>query len=262
MVQKRPFRLIIILKEYFFNMGFTFTVYSTGASYLVLFLALAFLTYRFFQYWQRTRDITSKCFFYFSISFAMFALIRAVSGLFFINNMKILTISSVPVAFFEGLSAAIVAYILFYLKLPKISPWVGFSIMFLLTLVATVSTAILSPYLITIGEGGVITWVAKEGNNLYSAFRAGMLVFAFASLIIIFFQQFINSTNPFLRRRLLGLIIVLFLAVIIGIASFIAEDILRLYGITGGKDILVGALSIILFAVIYFTQKPNQIKTQ
>jgi hypothetical protein len=243
-------------------MVFTFTISSTGAAYLILFLALAFFSYRFFQYWQKAKDVTSKCFFYFSISFAMFALIRAVSGLFFIGDPKILALSSVPVAFFEGLSAAIVAYIVFYLKLPKISPWIGFGAMFLLTLVATVSTAALSPYSAVINEGGVITWVSKGGYNLYSALRGGILVFAFASLIIIFFQQFMHSENAFLRKRLLGLIIALSLAVIVGISSFVGEDIFRLYDITGGKDILIAALSIILFAVIYFTQKPNQIKTQ
>ncbi|GAH43518.1 unnamed protein product [marine sediment metagenome] len=102
-------------------MAFSFT----GVAYLLLFFALGFLTYRFFQYWQKSKDTTPKLFLYLTISLTLFALVRTISGLFFANNTQILIKSTILVSFIEGLAAAIVAYLIIHLKFPKISPWLG-----------------------------------------------------------------------------------------------------------------------------------------
>lgn len=234
-------------------MTFCFTASISGIAYLFLFAALFFLTYRFFQYWQKTKDISSKAFFYFALSLASFAFIRAISGLFFINNARILVLSTVPVAFFQGLAAAITIFIIFHMKVPKISPWVGFGTVFALALIITALTAVLSPYSVIVGKYGAITWISNHAPVFYYVARAGILALSFIIFMAVLIQQGMRSAEASVKIRSFGVSAVLFLGLIIASIEFLVKDIFKLMFIN--SDIMMIILSIVLFFVILFTQK-------
>lgn len=234
-------------------MAFSFT----GFAYLLLFFALGFLTYRLFQYWQKSKDTTSKFFLYFAISLTLFALVRTISGLFFANNTQILIKSIIFVSFIEGLAAAIVAYLIIHLKFSKISPWLGFSVIFLLGLVATILTIIIAPQFKPFLESsGAINWgfLPLATNLHYFILRLGIILITFIPLIIILFQQFRTSDDFYIRIRSLGLSVLLFLGIVIGLLDFFLTELLNLEVIH--RDIVACFLSIFLFVIIYLTQKP------
>lgn len=227
----------------------------TGLSYFLLSLSLAFLTYKFFQYWQRSRDTTSKCFYYFGLSLTAFAFVRAFTGLFFANNTKILLDSTVAVAFFEGLTAAIVAYLVFYLKLPKISPWVGFGIVFTLGIGLTIVTFITSPFQPILEATGSINFVNRDITPLlYTILRMLILLIVFIPLIIILIQQRLATSDIRVKTKSFGLSLVLFLAIIISFFQFFFTEFLNLGSI--GGDIILSITSIFIFIIVFITQKP------
>ena len=91
----------------------------TGFAYLILFASLSFLIFRFFQIWREEKTTTTKLFLFVVSCFALYALVRTVSVFFFIENPQALIDSKTIVTFFQSLAAAIVAYLIFYLKLPN-----------------------------------------------------------------------------------------------------------------------------------------------
>jgi len=228
---------------------------STGLVYLILFFALGLLTYRFFQYWKQKRDTTSKLFFLFALTFLSFVFFRAVSILFFANNIKILVDSIVLVSFIEDLAAAIVAYLIIYSKFPKISPWLGFSIIFILGLFVTIATAGIS-YQPSFEKMGAIDWgFPLSGAGIFcSILRFGIILITFIPLIVILLQQFKTSEDSSIRKRSFGLSLVLMVAVIGGLADFILNSFLRLDAIY--RDITIAILGVLLFIFIFITQKP------
>jgi len=227
----------------------------TGFSYFLLFLSLSFLTYRFFQYWQKNKDVIPKLFFYFGLSLTGFAFIRAFTGLFFANNIRILTDSTIAVAFIEGLAASVVAYIIFYSKLTKISPWVGFGVVFILTLILTALTLIFSPFQPVLEATGSINFITRSNVPIfYLILRTVILLIAFVPIIIILIQQGIASSNIYVRTKSFGLSLVLFLAIIISFLQFFLIEFLKLGAISG--DIALGIISILIFIIVLLTQKP------
>ncbi len=232
----------------------------TGLSYLTLFISLSFLTFRFFQYWRQKKDTTSKLFLLLIIPLFLFAFIRTITPLFFLENIQIITFSIILVAFLESLTAAVVAYLIVYLKFPKISPWVGFSIIFFLGIIVTILTANIS-YSPTIEEKGVIDWgfPSSEVGIIYSILRLVIVLATFIPLIIIVFQQFLYSEDAFLKKRSLGLTLVLILGMLLGFIDFILNNIL---GIKAAiyRDYTTIIISFLLFLVIFLTQKPETSK--
>ena len=129
----------------------------TGLAYLFTTFALFPLTHRFFQYWKKDKTLLGKLSFYYAALFTLFIIITAIGGLFFAQNTLVLKGVVISAAFLQGLACAVIAYLVFYLKLPQISPWIGFGTVFLLGLVATVLT-ILIPFYPTLEEGRTINW--------------------------------------------------------------------------------------------------------
>lgn len=238
------------------------TISTTGIAYLFFFLALAFLAYRFFQYWRKNQDTTSKLFYFFSISIAVLAFIRMITGIFFAKNTQVLAISVILVSFSEVIMAAIVAYLIIYLKFPKISPWVGFIIIFILGSFVTYLTYTTLPERNLILEpSGALNLSFKFGSNFwYPILRLLVLSLSMIPMIVVFLQQYKSSNVFYIKTRTLGLSIALFLGLIIGLIDFIFISIFRLSALD--RDITMSIISIILFFVIYFTQKPNPSKTQ
>jgi len=235
----------------------------TGIAYFTLFLALGFLTFRFFQYWKQKKDITSRTFLFLGASFALFALVRVVSVLFFAHNLKVLTYSIIAVAFIESLAAAIVGYLILHLKFPRISPWLGFVFIMALGIAATVMTANIQ-YQPTLGEMGVFDWgFPSSGSGIpYSILRMAIILVTFFPLIIIMFQQFLRSEDSFLRRRSLGLSLMFLLAIFLGLIDFILNNLLDL-GVAVYRDYTTILISFLIFVIILLTQKPraSEIKT-
>jgi len=230
----------------------------TGIAYLALFFALGFLTFRFFQYWKEKKDVTSKAFLFLGASFALFAFVRVVSVLFFAHNISALTHSIVAVAFIQSLAAAIVAYLIIHLKFPKVSPWLGFSVIMILGLIATILTVNIQ-YQPTLGEMGVFDWgFPSSGSGIpYSILRMAIILITFIPLIFILFQQFLHSGDNFIKRRSLGLSLVFLFAIVLGLIDFVLNNLLKL-GVAVYRDYTTIFISFLIFLIILLTQKPRE----
>ena len=230
---------------------------STAIAYLVLTITIVFLNVRFFQYWIEKRDTTSKLFFFFGAIFLLFGLVRVVTTLFFPENTQILKESETIVAFLQGVAAAVIAYLVVYLKIPKISPWVGFISVFIIGMAVTAITFDLD-YKPFLDPSGAINWGFPEVGALYPILRLFILLVAFLPLMVILFQQFRQAEEAFLKRRSLGLFLSLLLVIGVGFIDFVLNDIFRLGVIY--RDYALIVLAVILFLIIFFTQKPEQLK--
>lgn len=228
----------------------------TGLAYLILFLSLGFLTFRFFQYWREKRDTTSKLFLLLIIPLALFALVRVISVLFFAKSTQALASSVIFVSFFQSLSAAVVAYLIIHLKFPKISPWVGFITIFFFGVIVTILTGSVQ-YHPTFGDKGVVDWgfPSSGASVIYPILRLVIILATFFPLIIILFQQFKHSEDAFLRRRSLGLSLVLFLGIVLGFIDFVLNNILELKAAIY-RDYTTIVMGFLIFLIVLFTQKP------
>lgn len=222
----------------------------TGAAYLIGFFAVGLLAYRFFQYWRREKTTVAKGFFWFATVFALFMLVTAVAGLFFANNSQILKATVISAAFLQSFGFATIAYLIVYLKLPKISPWVGFSLILFLGLLATVLTAIIpfNPYL---EPAGGINWDIQPVADIFRFFLFTITFLPFGFFIV---QQAKTSEDPAVKARSIGIGLVLGFGVIAGLLDFFLETILQLGA--ASSDIAMAALSFIVLIVIFITQKP------
>jgi len=228
----------------------------TGVAYLILFVALGFLALRFFQYWQKKKDATSKLFLFIILPLVLFALVRAISVLFFVWNLSVLKGSITVVAFLESLSAAAVAYYIIYSRFPKISPWIGFTIILFFGIAITAFSADIQ-YQPTVEEKGVIDWGFPSGgaNVLYPLLRLAVILVTFVPLVVVLFQQFLHSQDTFIKRRTLGLCLVLFLGIILGSIDFIFNNILGLKAAIY-RDYTTIIMGFLVFLIVLFTQKP------
>jgi len=193
----------------------------------------------------------------FGLSLCCFVIVRVVSGLFFIENEEILLYTIFAVAVFQVIAATIMGYIISYLKFPNISPW----IMTGATLIVGLFIIYLSPivgYEVTVAEWGSIDWgfPSSTFGFFYAILRSLLLVFAFLPVSFIFLQQARSTDSKILKRRSIGLAIVLLGASLIGILDYILVGILGLEIIY--RDISTFALGIILFLVVIFTQSSPQ----
>jgi len=228
-------------------MAFSFT----GLAYLFGFFAIGLLTYRFFQYWRREKTTVSKLFLYALSSFGLFMLITAVVGLFFAKNTLALKGTVISAAFLQGLACAIFGYSIIYLKFPRISPWTGFLVVFFLGLAATALTVII-PFHPFLEETGVINW---DFQPLADTFRFLVFVITFIPLSIILIQQFRTTKDPSIRTKALGISLLLIFGLITGLLDFFLEKVLKLGAIS--SDIAFGIFGVVLFVLVYLTQKPT-----
>src|SRR3989344_4029690 len=137
----------------------------TGFVYLYGFLAFAFLSYRFYLNWQREKTTVSKGFFLFMSIMSLMFIVTAIGGLFFADSPGVLKFVEICVVFIQSSAAAVLGYLIPYMKIPKISPWLGFLMIFLSGLVATFLSAITDerPFL---EPNGVINWNIGPHNEI------------------------------------------------------------------------------------------------
>jgi hypothetical protein len=237
-------------------MAISFNISSSGVAYLFLFISLAFLAYRFFQYWQRTKDVISGAFFYSAFLFDIFAFSKAIAGLFFATNYEILSSTVVLGSALQGLSAVIGFFILIHLKFPRRSPWLGCSLIFILAIISTGFTwSSISQRLITFGTFGAINWGTASMGLTLSLIRIAILVLAFFPAIFVLFQQGMAAKEPSLKKRAYGFAAALSLGIIIGVLDYFFIELLKVDAIS--RDIAMIILSILLFFVVFFTQKSS-----
>jgi hypothetical protein len=104
-------------------------------------------------------------------------------------------------------------------------------------------------------ESGALNLNYNLDNFWYAATRTGLFALSFVPLIVIFLRQSFILREIRARTRAIGLTLVLFLGFFIGSLDFVFLELLKLETII--RDIMIGALSILMFFVVYFTQKPN-----
>jgi hypothetical protein len=175
---------------------------------------------------------------------------------FFHNNFNILLLSSFVSVFLQSLASAVIVYMIIKIKSFRFSPWIGFGTILILGIAATAVNIFLKPSTPSIDSSGSVIWVIASGAipMIYYVVRAGILLAAFIPLIFILVQQFKSATDANIKRRSLGLTLVVILGVIITLIDYF---FIKVFG-AGGliRDIIVAVLSVLLFFVILLTQKP------
>lgn len=168
----------------------------TGLVYFVGFLIFGFLTHRNYKNWKSNRSVFSKDFVFLGICFALFCLLTSVGAFFFSQNPQFLKFVVVSATFLQGLAMAFFAHLVFYLKFPRISPWIGFSMLLVLTLVATFITASssFSPFL----SGKTIDWNFPLLSNIL---RGVILLLGLIPISIVFFKDGLASSIPEVKRK-------------------------------------------------------------
>jgi len=217
----------------------------TGFAFLILFLALGFLTYRFFQYWKKEKDLVSKLLLFFATLFALFTFIKTIGGLFFANNQAFLAGTINGGTFIQALAFAVIAYFIVYIKFPQISPWWGFIPIFILGLVATV-LSITTPSYPFLEESGAINWGFPSAT--VSTLRFFLFFVTFIPVVIIFLQQFKTSKDSYVKRKSLGMILSLIFALVVSLIDFLLVSFLKLDPIW--RDICSIVIGIILFITL------------
>jgi len=227
-------------------MAFSFT----GPAYLITLFGMGLLARRFFQYWRKEKEsVIAKYSFYFAFFFAVFMLLTAIGGLFFAKNALALKLVVINAAFWQSLGCACISYLIFYLKFPKISPWFGFGIIFLLGVCSTILTAII-PFNPTF-ESGAINWdIQPLPGNL----RFIMFIIVLAPWSFIYFQQLKTSRDPDAWKKAFGLGLAFLLGLAVCIFDFLLEDVLKFPAIS--SDIAMGIVGTIILLLVLFVPKP------
>ena len=222
----------------------------TGLAYLLGFFAVGLLSYRFFQYWQKEKTVVSKLFFYFTSILSLFMLVAAVTGLFFADNTAALRITVILSTFIQGWSFAVLGYLIFYLKFSKVSPWIGFSFLLSLGMVATyfVIKIPFTPYL---ESNGGINW---DIQPLVDTIRSCVFALAFIPVILIILQQLRETNDPAVKAKAWGIGLALTFGVVVGLFDFLLEKILKLGALS--SDVAMAVVSVVIFVTVFFTQKP------
>ncbi len=226
-------------------MGFSIT----SLPYLVSLASACFLAYRFFQYWKVGKTVLSKFFFYFVAIFSLFLSVTTFATMFFGKNIPLLKGAVIVTAFLEGVGAAFLGYILVYVLLPRISPWVGFSIPILLGTTAAVLSA-LTPFDIFIEPSGLINWGYRP---IADTLRNAVYLLTFFPMIIYLFVQYRKADNFYVKQRALGLEALFIFVMIIILLDYGLEIILSLP--TYINEMVQVVLGIFLFIFLFLTQK-------
>jgi hypothetical protein len=225
----------------------------TGLAYLLGFLALSLLTFRFFQYWRQERNKISKIFFLITVVFSLFMLVVAVGGLFFSNNPSVLKMVEIVSVFIQSFAFALVSYLIIYIKFPQVSPWSGFFIFLLLGFLATFLNTI-TPFQPYLEESGGINWDVQPAPTIVKTI---LFLSTLLPMVWITYGQFKNAKDKASKIKSFGILLFFVYGTLITIFDFFFINILKLPAVSNA--ITMGVRSIIAFLGIFFTQKsPNK----
>lgn len=217
----------------------------TGIAYFFLFCSVLYLISRFYKYWEKSRDTLSKLFLYFISIINLFFFLKMIVCLFFVNNPEILEKSIVAGALIQAFAMATIIYAIFYLKIPSLSPWIGFSFVLFLGTVSAFLTSLIdfNPYL---SASGSIDWGIPSESLFFatSALRIFLFLITFLPLLIIFIQQFLKSEDAYVRTKTFGMIAALVFAFVISSLDFFLIGIFKLDPLW--RDVNSVILSVIL----------------
>lgn len=224
----------------------------TGIAYLTLLFTLGYLDYRFFQYWRKEKDAISKYFFYFISFFWLFALVRTIGGLFYVNNPSFLEKTLDIGAFIQAFAFAVVAYIIVYIKFPKISPWFGFILILILGLI-TAAFTIITSFNPQLELSGAIDWGSPSSRSclIMSILKAFLFCVTFIPLTIIFLSQFKTAKDPYTKRKTLGISFSLLFITAVALFDVLFLNVFKLGAIW--RDIGFIIFSIILLITLILT---------
>ncbi|MDO8601207.1 MAG: hypothetical protein Q7R46_00835 [bacterium] len=222
----------------------------TGFVYLFAALSLVFLSIRFYQNWQREKTVISKGFFWFASLFCLFFLVTAIGGLFFAQSPAVLKYIVVSVVFIQSSASAILGYIITYMKFPKTSPWLGFSIIFVSGIVATFIAALTTanPFL---EPSGIINWNLGPATEILRPLIFLSTIFPMGIILI---RQGMVIQNREAKIKAIGLGWAFLVGVVTGIIDFTLKSIFHLGAISTDISVLIFASS--TFLLVIFTQNP------
>lgn len=222
----------------------------TGIAWLFGGLAIGFLSFRLLQYARRDKTTVAWGWFWFTFFTVLFILVTTIGGLFFAEDFKALRLVVIVVTFLEAIVAGILGYLIVFLRLPKISPKVGFLIPFLFGL-GTLYYTITIPFVPFLEPYNAINWDIKLLPGLL---RLILFIFTWVPAGLIFFQQHKNSQDQRVRDRAVGIGVVIAFGFIISFLDFLLETVLHLSAVS--SEIAVILFSIVTFVIIFQTQKP------
>ena len=227
---------------------------ATGISYLIFSIVLGLLCYRIFSYWRAGKDIISKLLFFAALSFLLFAILT-IARLIFFDNRLLLEVFVYASTFLQVISFSLFAYFIIYVKFPKISPWLGVVPVFILGLAATFlnKSADFNPYLDSMIA---VNWGLSRSLYPSLFLRAFLMFVTFIPIILIFFQQFKESTDHHTRNKLLAFIIFLIIGVVVGALDFIIISVFKVGAIW--RDVVFVILSIVLVFTFFLTGKKKK----
>jgi hypothetical protein len=193
----------------------------TALAYLSLLVSISYFSFRLFSYWQKEKNIVSKLWFIFTFIFCFFPLVKLIGVLFFAQSPVALERTIDIGGFIQALALAVAAYLVVFVRFPNISPWYGFSSVFLLGIISAVFTVLVKfqPF---IEPSGAINW--GYSNDFYmmavSVSRTVMYLITFLPLIIISLQQFRKAQDFYAKRKALGIALTLCFLVFVAFVDF------------------------------------------
>ena len=228
----------------------------TGIVYTFLTLGLTAISYRFFLYWRKAKEIISGFLFLGISIITVVCGFGILSGIFWAESPEKIRLTVIITSFLVALANSFFAYLTVYIKFPKISPWWGFGALFLFGMITSVLTIIVpvNPYLEATGG---INW----GIPLQIGILRALLYFLGCfPLFIATFERFIKrniwSEEPALRIRAFLLGMLLLLGTIIPIDDFVVEPALGLHALISEVLILILAGVVILMYFISIRLRP------
>jgi len=222
----------------------------TGINYLVGFLLTGVLVVRFLQCWRKEKTVTTQLFFYFSLALNIYFLAAAIGGLFFAKDLMVLRAIILISTFCQGLAAAFMGYLFFYIKIPNISSWYGFGIISILA-IGSILFTVASPPNPFLEAGRFINW---DIPLLAGVFRCLVFVAGFLPMCIIFFRQSSLAKDKSVRLRSSGLGLLLLIVLMVAPFDFVLSHLLGLEAF--GSDLAITTTYVSLFFVLILTQKP------
>lgn len=222
----------------------------TGLIYLFGSFSMGFLTYRFLTYWQKEKDFISFNFLIVGIIITTAFLITAIGSLFFPLNQFFLQVVVVVSSFLQGLACAFLGKTFIDLKFPKFSSWIGFLIIFILALAATVMGIIypFAPYL----ENN--NWINWNIQPISGAFRLFYFFLGMLPIGIFMLKEGFSFKEKELKIKSIGLGVIFFSVFLWAPLVFIFRNYLPN---TLGEDFILLPVFVIIFIVTFLTQKSS-----
>jgi len=229
----------------------------TGVVYTFLTLGLMIICYRFFLYWKKVKEIVSKFLLFALILLTIVCSFGAWGGIFFAEDPGLIRIAVILTSFFATLANSFFAYLTFYIRFPKISPWWGFGGVFLLGMITSFLTIIVpvKPYLEATGG---INW----GIPLRIGILRALLYFLGCfPLFLITFREWRRAEEQSLRVKSLLLGILLLFGTIIPIVDFVIEPVFNLHALISEVMILfLSAVALFLYLASVKIRPPKYVK--